>query len=148
MIHNVLHCCKPRLLLVALLALGFELASASNSPLVSGSYHILQNADLGSEVQVHILLHLVNHGPSVLSIERVTLWDFSHPDKGGSNACAITLRPRASADTTQEFTIKRMEYEQWKKGLRPRLVLQMTGPRNTKSTVTVRLDRLAGEEAK
>jgi len=143
-----LHLYKWRILIVGLLALGVRSAPASNAPQVSGSYEVTQNKNLGSQTQVRIRIHLVNHGPNNLAIQRMTLWDFSHPDPGGSQACAVTLHARASADTTQEFTIRRPEYEMWQKGLRPRLVLQMSGPGSSKSTTVVRLDRVSGKEAK
>jgi hypothetical protein len=152
MSYNIFRVCNRRLVVAALFALGVQFAFASNPPLVSGSYEVLQNTDLGSQAQIRMRLHLVNHGPSDLSIRRMTLWDFSHPDKGGSHACAITLRAHASAETTQEFTIERPEYQLWQKGLRPRLVLRMGGPGNTlsrtRSTAVVRLDRTSGQEVK
>lgn len=131
-----------------LLAVGIPSAPAGNAPLVSGSYEVEQSKNLGSQTQVRMRLHLVNHGPNPVSIQRMTLWDFSHPDRGGTHACAVTVRAHASADTTQEFTIRRPEYEMWRRGLRPRLVLQMTGPGSSKSTTVVRLDRISGKEAK
>jgi len=132
---------------VALFALG-QFAAASNAPLLSGSYDVLQNTGLGSQVLIRMRIQLVNHGPNDLSIRKMTLWDFSHPDRGGAHACAVTLPANASAKTTQEFTIRRPEYELWRRGLRPRLVLEMAAPGNTKSTAVVRLDRVSGQEAK
>jgi hypothetical protein len=153
MSYNIFRVCKWRLVVAVLFALGVQFAFASNAPLVSGSYEVLQNTDLGSQAQIRMRIHLVNHGPSNLSILRMTLWDFSHPEKGGSRGCAVTLRAHASAETTQEFTIDRTEYQMWQRGLRPRLVLQMEGPgntpgRTTKSKAVVRLDRTAGQEVK
>ena len=144
----ILDLCKWCFVVAALVAPSGLAASAGNVPLVSGSYRVVQKTDLGSQTQIRMRIHLVNHGTSGLSIERMTLWDFSHPEKGGSQACAVTLPARASADTTQEFTIRLTEYEQWQKGLRPRLVLQTPGPGKTKSTTAVRLDRIASKEAK
>ena len=140
----------------ALFALGAQAALASNEPLVSGSYQVLKSKDLGpqsniqSQTQSHIQLriHLVNHGPSDLAIERVTLWDFSHADKGGTSACAVDLHANASADTNLQFTIRRSDYELWRRGFRPRLVLEMAGPGHTKNKTVVRLDRIPGHEAK
>jgi hypothetical protein len=148
MSYRILRVCKWRLVVAALFALVVQFAPASNAPLVSGSYEVVQNTDLGSQAQIRMRIHLVNHGPNDLSIQRMTLWDFSHPDRGGSHACAVTLHAHASAETTQEFTIRRPEYELWQRGLRPRLVLQMGGPGSTKSTAVVRLDRVSGQEAK
>jgi hypothetical protein len=131
----------------ALLALA-QLASAGTASVVSGTYQVVQKTNLGSQTQIRMRIHLVNQGAKNLSIQRVTLWDFSHPDKGGTHACALTLRAHASVETTQEFTIRRPEFELWRKGLRPRLVLGMAAPARTKSTAVVRLERLAGQEAK
>jgi hypothetical protein len=148
MSYNNLRICKWRLMVAVLFALGVQFAAAGNAPAVSGSYEILQNTDLGSQAQIRMRIHLVNHGPNNLSIQRMTLWDFSHPDKGGTQACAVTLRAHASTETTQEFTIQRSDYQLWRRGMRPRLVLQMGGPGNTKSRAVLRLDRIASKEVK
>jgi hypothetical protein len=145
---NIVRVCKCCFVVAALFALGVQFAPASNAPLVSGSYEVMQNTALGSQAQIRMRIHLVNHGPSDLSIQRMTLWDFSHPDKGGSHACAVALRAHASAETTQEFTIRRSDYQLWQRGFRPRLVLQMAGPGSTKSKAVVRLDRISGQEVK
>lgn len=148
--NNNLQFAKWLLTLVpaALFALGVQGALASNEPLVSGSYQVLQSKDLGSESQIQMRIHLVNHGPADLAIERVTLWDFSHADKGGTSACTVALHANASADTTLQFTIRRSDYDLWHRGFRPRLVLQMAGPGRAKNKTVVRLDRISGQEAK
>jgi hypothetical protein len=134
--------------IAALLALGLQCASADNPPVVSGSYEVVQNRELGSRTQIQMHIRLINHGPSDLAIQRITLWDFSHPSKGGSHACAVALRAHSATETTQEFIIPHSDYQLWQKGLRPRFVLQIAGPRNIKSKAVVRLDRSSGEEAK
>src|SRR5208283_2217496 len=137
MIYNIVRVSTWRLVVAVLFALVVQFALASNAPLVSGSYEVVQDTTLGSQSQIRMRIHLVNHGPSDLSIQRMTLWDFSHPGKGGSHACAVALRAHTSAETTQEFTILRSEYQLWQKGMRPRFVLQMAGP-STKSKAVVR----------
>jgi hypothetical protein len=148
MSYKILCKCKWVFVVAALLAVVVQVAAASNAPQVSGSYEVMRNTNLGSQTQIQIRIHLVNHGAINLSIQRLTLWDFSHPDKGGIHACALTLRAHASADTTQEFTIRRPEFESWRRGLRPRLVLEMAAPARTKSTAVVRLEPISGKEAK
>lgn len=152
--YNMVRFSRTCLMVAALLPVGIQFASASNAPVVSGSYSIVQNRDLGSQVEIRMRIHLINQGPSDLSVQRLTLWDFSHPDKGGSRACAFTLHAHASADTTQQFIISRSDYRQWQKGFRPRFVLDVAGPRNaasrqaSKSTIVVRLDRSSGQEGR
>lgn len=148
MSYNILPRYRWFFVVALLLAIEVQFAPASSAPLVTGSYQVVQDKDLGSQSQIRIRINLVNHGPSDLSIQRMTLWDFSHPNKGGSNACTVMLRAHASAETTQEFTIQRSEYQQWQRGLRPRFVLQMAGPGSAKSKAVVRLDRISGQEAK
>ncbi len=162
MSYKILRLCKRCLVVAALLGLGVQFSLATNAspvsgshvsgPLISGSYEVLQDTAHGPQAQIRMRIHLVNHGPSDLSIQRMTLWDFSHPDKGGSHACAVALRAHASSETTQEFTIRRSDYQLWQRGFRPRFVLQMAGPGSAKSKAVVRLDRISGrisgEEAK
>ncbi len=134
--------------MLALFALGVQSALAKNAPLVSGSYQVVESKDLGSESQIQIRIHLVNHGSSDFSIQRMTLWDLSHADKGGTSACAVALRAHGAAETTQQFTIRRSDYQSWQRGFRPRLVLQVAGPGRAKGKTVVRLDRISGQEAK
>ena len=148
--HNILRFGKLPLVMAALFSLGVQSAPARNVPLVSGSYEVLQKTALGSQTQIRIRIHLVNHGPHELSIQRLTLWDSSHPEKGGSIACAVALPAHNSAETTQEFTIPQSEFQMWQRGLRPRFILQIGAPGKTipKSTTVVRLERISGQEAK
>jgi hypothetical protein len=139
--------CRWWLVVSVLFALP-QFSSANNAPVISGAYQLVQNTNLGSQTQIRMRIHLMNHGSRNLSIQSVTLWDFSHPEKGGTHSCVLTLHAHASVETTQEFTIRRPEFESWKKGLRPRLVLEMTTPTHTKSTAVVRLDPIAGQEAR
>src|SRR5580658_9945755 len=103
--HNNLGFGKLQLVMAALFALAIQPALANGAPLVSGSYQVVQNRHLGSQSQIRLRIHLVNHGSTGLSIQRMTLWDFSHPDKGGTRACVVALGPHTSADTLQEFSI-------------------------------------------
>jgi hypothetical protein len=135
-------------LAMALLTLNVQFALASNVPLVSGSYEVVKDSGVGSQLQIQIRIHLVNHGSSDLSVQKITLWGQSHPDRGGTQACTVTLRPHGAVETIQQFTVRRSDYQLWKRGLRPRLVLQMAGPRGAKSATIVRLDPISSQEAK
>lgn len=146
--NRILRICNYLLIVAGLFVFATQFAQASNAPLVSGSYKVVQSTDLGSQSKIQLRIRLVNHGPSDFSIQRMTLWDFSHADKGGSQACAVLLRAHASAETTQQFIIRRSDFQMWRKGFRPRLVLQMAGANSAKSKTVVRLDRISGQEAK
>jgi hypothetical protein len=110
---------------------------------LSGSYKVVQKINLGPQIHVRLQLHLTNHGQRPLQIQRLTLWDFPHADKGATEPCSLLILAGASADSTQEFAIPRPEYELWKRGARPRLVLQTEVPGGRVITKVVRLDRIS-----
>jgi hypothetical protein len=135
-------------LVMALLALNLQYAVAGNAPSVSGSYLVVRDRASDSQVQIRMRIHLANHGASDLAIQKMTLWDLSHPDRGGTQACAIFLRAHGSVETVQQFTIRHSDYELWQRGSRPRLVLQIAGSGGAKGSTVVRLDPISRPEAK
>jgi len=135
--------------LIALLAfLTVQSAVAGSTPAVSGTYAVVKKTSLGSQEQIQMRIHLVNNGSSALSILRMTLWDLSQPLRGGTRSWAAELAGRASVDTVQEFTIPRLHYQMWEKGMSPSLVLQLAGPGKAKTKTVVRLNRVSAQEVK
>jgi len=144
---KILRSCNYFLVAAGLFAFTIQFARASDASRVSGSYHVVQKMNLGSQTRVRLQLRLTNHGQHELRIQRLTLWDFSHPDKGGTHACSIVVHAGASADTTQEFTVRRPEYELWVHRTRPRLVLEAQSPDGRRTTKVVRLEPVFGRKA-
>ena len=138
--------CNCLLLVAGLLLFAIPLAQASDPSRLSGTYRVVEKSNLGSQVRVRLQLHITNHGRRELHIERMALWDFSHASKGGTQACSIVVRAGGSADSTQEFTIPRAQYEMWRRGTQPRLVLQEQTP-GGRTTQAVRLTRVPGGKA-
>ncbi len=118
-------------------------AQASDASQLSGSYQVIHKTDFGPQTLVRLQLRLTNHGQRPLHIQRLTLWDLPHADKGATQPCSIIVRTGASADTIQEFTIPHSEYKLWKSGARPRLLLQVESPGGRGITQVVRLDRVS-----
>lgn len=152
MCYNIVRILRLQLALSVAFALAPQLAFAANSGPITGSYYVVRTTAVGDKARVEMHIHLVNRGSSQLSIRRMTLWSFSHPEKGGSRACAVIVPAHASTDTTQEFTLRRSDYHLWNKGFRPRLILRIgSADRRAsipKSTAVVRLDPISGQEAK
>lgn len=136
--------CNRLLMAAVLFALSIGLAHASTAPQLSGSYKILEKTDQGGQTRAKLQLHLVNTTARDLHIQRITLWDF-HPFKGGTRPCSLVVHAAASASSVQEFTIPRAELDLWRRGARPRVVLQLVTPNGHLSTAVVRLDRASGK---
>ena len=136
-----------RLLLIALFSTATNPALAQDSLLLTGAYAIQKKAHNGGQMRVAMRIQLQNGGSRDLHIQRMTVWDFSHPAKGSTQACSVTVRAGSSSSTTQEFTIPPAEYELWKRGSRPRLVVEIGTRTGRPSSAVVRLDRLSGGKA-
>src|ERR1700739_4929311 len=141
---RILRLCGGLLILTGLSVSSVPIAHAGDGAALTASYQIMQREQSGGQMRVRLQLHLVNRGTRELRLKRITLWDFSHPTKGASQICSLVLHGSSSADTAQEFTISRAEYELWKRGTRPRLVLQTDLSNGRSGTEVVRLDRNAG----
>ncbi|MGP0019575.1 MAG: hypothetical protein ACLPHP_13470 [Candidatus Sulfotelmatobacter sp.] len=135
------------LLVAGLLAFAAQFARAADAPQLSGAYRVTHKTDLGPQTRIQLRLHLTNRTARDLHIQRITLSDFSHPDRGGSQACSIVVPAGASVDATQEFTIRRAEYDLWRRGARPRVVLEVQTPSGHNTTEVVRLDRISSGKA-
>lgn len=133
-----------------LLALAFSVAFAlqpcqgSDTKPLSGSYHVVQKTEAGPHNRVRLQLRLTNQSHSDLVIQRVALWDFSHPGVAGVRSCSLALRAGSSVDTTQEFTVLRSEYESWGSH-GPRLLLEVMLPSGRKTIEVVHLNGTSGK---
>jgi len=141
---GMIRICNCLLVIAGLSIVSAPAASASAAPGLSGTYRVVHQSKTAEQTQIQVQIHLVNHGPRELHIRRITLWDFSHPAKGGTQACSLVVPAAGFADTTQEFTLPRAEYELWKRGARPRLVLEIASPHGHPATEVVHLDRVSG----
>ncbi len=141
--RRIFRICDYLLVVGGMFMFATRFAQASDVSQLSGSYQVVQKTDLGPQTRVRLQLHLTNHGQRGLHIQRLTLWDLPHADKGATQACSIVVLAGASADTTQEFTIPRSEYKLWRRGSLPRLVLQIEVP-GGRGTKVVRLERVSG----
>lgn len=138
------HYCWLSLALL-LFTFGALSAGATATP-ISGSYEVIQNTGLGSQTRVQVRFHLINNGTSLLYLRRLLLSDFSHPPSGASLTQPLALRPGATGETTQEFSIPRLQLDQWKKGVLPRIVLELETTTGARTTLAIRLEHAPVKE--
>ncbi|HTZ45973.1 MAG TPA: hypothetical protein VMH20_00170 [Verrucomicrobiae bacterium] len=117
-------------------------ASAAN-PAITGSYQVIQTTDLGSQIKVTLRLELASHGQTPVNVVGLLICDFAHAAVGGRQTAAITLRPGISTELTQQVIIPRAEYEQWQRGVRPRVLLKLQGSAGVSFTQVVRPSHVA-----
>ena len=132
-----------RLCLGLLLASFVAWTASGAGASISGTYEITEKTDVGSLVKVVVQFHLTNHEASAVSLQGMELSDFAYPHANGTQAAPVTLRPGATQDISREFVIPRAEYDQWKRGLRPRVILTLQTATGTKMNEALRLDRAA-----
>ena len=134
----------PYLLLAAgLLGFAARSAHAGDASPLSGSYQLLQRTDIGSHARLRLQIQLTNSGLNDFRVERLMFWDSSHRDPRAAQACSVLVRARSSAVTVREFVLDRAQYESWKRGAQPRLLLELEMPGGHKSVSVVRLNRVS-----
>lgn len=140
MIRNCNYLC----LIVVAAFVWIPAADANDAAALSGTYQVIHKAESGGQARVQLQIHLVNCGSRDLRIQRMTFWDSSHAAKGATQNLSLVVGSANSADTTQEFILPRAEYEQWKRGTRPRLVLEVATPQGRTTTQVIHLGRTVG----
>jgi hypothetical protein len=132
-------------LALLLFTFGAFSATVATAP-ISGSYEVIQNTGPGSQTRVLLRFHLTNHGVTSLSLRRLLLSDFSHPPTGVSLTPPVALPPGVTRETTQEFSIPRLQLHQWQKGVLPRAVLELETTSGARTTLAIRLDHAPARE--
>ncbi len=131
------YCLGVALLLFTLCALP---ANAANLP-ISGTYEVIQKTDLGSQAKVVMRFHLTNHSQDPVVLQALSLSDFGHQPGNAPLTASITLPPGGSQVISQSFVISRMQFDQWKMGAYPRVVVELQTTAGARITQAVRLER-------
>lgn len=132
--------------ILLLITFGARSADAASHP-VSGSYEVIGKTQLGSQTKVQLRIHLTNHEQDLLYVQRILLWDFAHPPVAGPTRLSIALGSGSTEETTQEFVVSRTQFDQWQRGLRPRVVLDLQTVTGFRITQAIRLDRVSARVA-
>ena len=131
------------------LFLSFLIAPAASAAgvSISGTYEIIQKTDAGPLVKVEVRFHLVNQQPNAMTLLGVLLSDFGYPSAKDTLAVPVILPPGASQDVTQEFVIPHAQYDQWRRGLKPKVILTLKTATGIKTNEALRLSRVSAGKA-
>jgi hypothetical protein len=145
-----MNCRMPRisslLLIASLLTFAARSAAANDLSEITGSYKVVETTGVGARTRVKLQIELVNRGQRDLRIRQLALSGFTHPEKAASPLVELVIHPQTSEITTREFTLRRPEYEQLRRGTRPRLLLSIAIPGGRQITNIVRLDRVTSKK--
>jgi hypothetical protein len=118
-------------------------AATATGVLVAGTYEIIGKSDLGSNVKVALRLRLKSQESSPLFLQGSVLSDFAYPHCRGALASEVVLRPGVTQQAVEQSVVPRAEYDQWKRGLRPRVDLELRTGTGAKITEILRLEPLS-----
>jgi len=135
------------ILLAAWLAITPQISQSSDVSRLSGSYQVVRDAGVGPQSRVRLHLRLSNQRGEEVRIQRIALRDFSHPARESMRACFLVIHAGSSADTTQEFTVPRSQYESWQRGKGLRLLLEVLLPSGRRTTEAVELKAISSGKA-
>ena len=132
------YCLGVALLLFTLCALP---ANAANLP-ISGTYEVIQKTDFGSQTKVVMRFHLTNHSQVPVVLQALSLSDFGYQPGKAPLAASITLPPGGSQAISKALVIPRLQFDQWKMGAHPRLVVELQTTTGSRITQAIRLERI------
>lgn len=131
------------LALAACIVVAPQLSGASELTRLSGSYEVIGKSDAGPNTTVRLRVHVTNQGTGRLSVQRMALRDFSHPVRDHVRACALSIPAGGSGESTQEFTVRRVDYDSWQHGSQPKLVLEILMDSGRRTTEVLPLTRVS-----
>jgi hypothetical protein len=106
---------------------------------------MIQQTDLGEQVQLRLRLELANPGDETLTVQVFGLESPSLAGQSGTPApAAIILSPHGSETLTQDFTVSRIAYDHWRTDPRHRLVIGTESSTGVKQTIVISLRRMTG----
>jgi hypothetical protein len=91
---------------------------------VTGFYSFQRVTDLGDEVRVTLNMRLVNTSDEDFSEAKLVLGSPRPWVHIRGTVPPLLLRPHSEDSFTEDFTLPSTEYERWRKGERPLLVMQ------------------------
>jgi hypothetical protein len=127
---------------VLLMLLMTTLASAGS--VLSGTYKITENTDLGTQVRITVQLDLVNGGTTSLTVSKVGLRSLSAPGQRVSVASTVVVHSHSSAQVSLQFLMAKQDFDRWYAGPHQQFLVTLK-PSGGKSTlVNVPLLRTKG----
>ena len=142
--NNWMTRCMPVLVMLLALMASFSQGANAATARLTGSYEVAGKSNLGPQVKVSLRLHfsVKNQEAGTLRLQKVILADFGHRPVGVASS-VIALRAGTSEKLAQEFVIPRAEFEEWQRGVRPRVVLEFETAAGARVTQAVRLERVS-----
>ncbi len=135
--------CRLWLALATCIVFASQVSEARDLTQLSGTYEVIGKTDAGPNTSIRLRIHVTNQGAGSLSVQRIALRDFSHPVRDRVRASALTIPAGGTADSTQEFTLPRLEYDSWQHGNQPKLVLEIVKASGRRTTEVLTLTRIS-----
>jgi len=89
---------------------------ASAGSILSGTYKITENTDLGTQVRITVQLSLVNAGATGLTVTKVSLRSLSAPGQTVSVASTVVVHSHSTAQVSLQFQMAKQDFNQWSNG--------------------------------
>jgi len=110
---------RPRfvtLFLAAFFAALLLSTPASAGSILSGTYKITENTDLGTQVRITVQLSLVNAGATSLTVSKVSLRSISAPGQTVSVASTVVVHSHSNAQVSLQFLMAKKDFNAWSSG--------------------------------
>ncbi len=118
--------------LILLTAVSVALCSGKNGRDFAGTFQIQNSVELGGMVQATLLLRVFNYSALDVHEATLTLVDSVHPHGALGSMAGVSIPPRRNTQLKAEFTVPEREFQKWRNGSAPRLVLELPDAKGVK----------------
>ncbi len=123
---------------------GFE-ASAKDGRDFAGFYDLASITDLGDQVRFDFKLQVFNYSGTDLSNATITLRDSLPPGSVYATFGNVSMASNESVTQSQTVTVPKREYEQWRQGAQPNVIIWFRDSTNQNREQPVELLRQPGK---
>jgi len=139
---------RPRFIALSLAAfiavLLLMATAASAGSILSGTYKITENTDLGAQVRISVQLEFVNGGTTSLTVTQVGLRSLSARGQKVSVTSDVVVHSHSSAQVSLQFLMTKQDFMRWSAGPHQQFLVTLKPSGGKTTVVNVPLLRTQG----
>ncbi len=117
---------------------------ASAGPMVTGTYKITENTNLGTQVRISVQLNLVNGGTTSVTLSKVGVRSISAPGQTVSVASSAVVHAHSSTQVSLQFLMAKQDFERWYAGPHQQFLVTLKATGGKSTLVNIPLLRTQG----
>jgi hypothetical protein len=117
---------------------------AWSAPVLTGSYKITENTDLGSQVRITVELNLYNPSTHGVTVTNISVRSASSPGQTVMVTTSTVIQPHANSQFSVQFLLPKKDYNSWSIGSLQQFLIKLHSSGSKPTLANVPLQRTNG----